>query len=122
MARVRPAYPNCHLLGVRVDILRWDSLMSLVDWHISTQDQISLSYANAHTLNLAYEDHNIRQLLNNESEDAIGRERQILPKTSPVDDDLHQSSCEYPDIAFEHAGSKDDYTYVVNRDNSRSTH
>ena len=64
----------------------------------------------------------IRQLLNNESEDAIGRERQILPKTSPVDDDLHQSSCEYPDIAFEHAGSKDDYTYVVNRDNSRSTH
>ena len=54
MASVRPIYGSCQILGVRVDILRWSTLMSLVDWHMTAQQQISLSYANAHTINLAF--------------------------------------------------------------------
>ena len=38
--------------------------MSLVDWHMTAQQQISLSYANAHTINLAFENEDIKQLLN----------------------------------------------------------
>lgn len=64
MAKIRPTYASCQLLGVRVDILRWNELMSLIDWHISAQSQLSLSYANAHTINLAYENKSVRNLLN----------------------------------------------------------
>lgn len=63
---VKPPYthPHCQLLGVHINILRWADILNIVGWHISDGQQITLSYANAHTLNLAVEDAAIKNLLN----------------------------------------------------------
>ena len=59
-----PRFPIIKLLNVRIDIVTWADLINMVSLHINKKEPLCLSYANAHTLNLAAQHPKIGQLLN----------------------------------------------------------
>lgn len=57
-------FENVHLLGVRIDILDVDQLISFLISNVSNQNKIIIANANIHAINIAYEDNYFRKILN----------------------------------------------------------